>query len=293
MGRDVYDAWDTARAVFAEISQAAGFDVAAVCFDPGRHALESTAVAQPALLAAELSCASVLRRADLSPAACAGHSLGEFAAWVESGAMTRAQVARLVAVRGRLMEDAAQHRPGAMAAVLGLDQPSVQALCREASAAGMVVAANFNCPDQVVISGEKQAVAAAVRLARERGARARMLNVAGAFHSPLMREAAERFAEALGEVKAFDPVVPVTANASGDWAPSAEAVKAAAAAQMTSPVRWESCMRKLLASGVRRFYEVGPGNVLAGLLRRIDPAAEVIAAGDADALRRIVERANG
>ena len=292
MGRDVYDAWQAARTVFDEVSQAAGFDVAAACFEPTGHALESTAVVQPALLAVELSCAAVMRQAAITPSACAGHSLGEFAAWAESGAMARADVARLVAVRGRLMEEAAQRRPGAMAAILGLDEQSADAVCRDASGAGIVVPANYNCPGQIVISGERPAVEAAMRLALERGAKARMLDVAGAFHSPLMAEAAERFAAAIGEVNAFDPATPVAANAAGDWVESAEGVKRQAAAQMTSPVRWDSCMRKLLACGIRRFYETGPGNVLAGLLRRIDPSADVIAAGDADALRRVMEAAD-
>jgi [acyl-carrier-protein] S-malonyltransferase len=292
MGRDIYDTWDAAQSVFAEVSQAAGFDVAAACFEPTGQALESTAIAQPALLAVELSCAAVMRGAGIAPSACAGHSLGEFAAWAESGALRRAEVARLVAQRGRLMEQAAQRHPGAMAAILGLDEASVDALCREASLAGVVAPANYNCPGQVVISGEKPAVAAAILLAGGRGGKARMLNVAGAFHSPLMAEAAERFAAAVGEVNAFDPAAPVVANASGDWVDSGADVKRQAARQMTSPVLWESCIRKLLARGIRRFYELGPGNVLAGLLRRIDPSAEMIAAGDGGALRRVMEAAD-
>lgn len=288
MGRDVYESWGQARAVFDEVSLAAGLDVAAACFDASGQALRSTGAAQPALLAVELACAAVLTRSGVEPAAVAGHSVGEFAAWTVSGAMGRADTARLVARRGRLMEEAAQARPGSMAAILGMDAAQVGQLCRDTSAAGTVVPANFNCPRQVVISGESAAVLEVVQVAIQRGAKARPLAVAGGFHSPLMGEAAERFAEALGEVEVFDPAVPVAANATADWVRDAAQVKAAAAAQMTSPVLWEGCVRRLLDRGVRRFYEVGPGNVLAGLLKRIDARAEVVSAGEANALRRII-----
>jgi len=293
MGRDVYESWQACHAVFDEVSRAAGFDVRAACFEESGRALESTAVTQPALLAVELSCAQVLRDAGVQPAAVAGHSLGEFAAWAVSGALAQADVARLVAHRGRLMEQAAQEHPGAMAAVMGLETPDVVQLCREAARQGVVVPANFNCPGQVVISGEKAAVQVAMQLASKRGAKTQLLPVAGGFHSPLMAEAAERFAVALGEVNALDPAVPAVANATGDWVRSAGEVTTAAANQMISPVLWESCMRKLLDAGLRRFYEVGPGNVLARLVKRIDAAAQVTAAGDADALRRAVEMGHG
>lgn len=296
MGRDVYDTWSAARAVFDQVSEAAGFDVAAACFQESAgapaagRALESTASAQPALLAVELSCAEVLKQSGVEPAAVAGHSLGEFAAWAVCGAMERADVARLVAYRSRLMEQASERHPGSMAAILGLGASEVEELCREGGEAGVVTPANFNCPGQVVISGEKAGVQLAMRLAAERGAKARLLAVAGGFHSPLMAEAAERFAEAVGEVNAFDPGVPLVANATGDWVCTADGVREAIARQMTGPVLWEACMRKLLGAGVRRFCEVGPGNVLAGLLKRIDATAHTVPAGDAGALRRILEK---
>ncbi|HUT75874.1 MAG TPA: ACP S-malonyltransferase [Armatimonadota bacterium] len=288
MGRDVCQTWEQAREVFDQVSRATGFDVAEACFEQSGRALESTAVAQPALLAVELACAAVLRRGGVRPAAVAGHSLGEFAAWVACEAIEQADAARLVALRARVMERAASDRPGAMAAILGLEAAQVEELCRQAARAGVVVPANFNAPGQVVISGEKEAVQLAARLAGERGAKTRWLAVAGGFHSPLMAPAAERFAAALGEVNASEPQVPVAANATGELVRTADEVRAAAAAQMTGAVRWESCVRRLLSLGLRRFYEVGPGNVLAGLVRRIEPAAEVVAAGDADSLRRIV-----
>ncbi len=287
MGRDVYQGWEHARAVFDEVSRASGLDLAGICFDVAGSALDSTAAVQPALLAVELACAEVLLQAGVQPAAVAGHSLGEFAAWAACGAMSRVDVGRLVTERGRLMEQAARAHPGAMVAIMGLAPPQVEELCAEAGSEGLVVPANFNGPGQVVVSGETPAVQAAMRLALQRGAKARMLPVAGAFHSPLMRAAAERFAEALGEVNALDPAVAVAANATGDWVRSAGEVKAAAAAQMASPVLWKSCVRRLVERGISRFYEVGPGRVLAGLVRRIEPAAEVIAAGDAQSLRRI------
>jgi [acyl-carrier-protein] S-malonyltransferase len=293
MGQDVHRAWPEARAVFAEISAAAGFDVAAACFDASGTDLQSTAVAQPALLAVELSCAEVLRLAGVGPAAVAGHSLGEFAAWAVSGAIARADMASLVVQRGRLMEKEAVEHPGAMAAILGLGAVEIEDICGEAARAGIVVPANLNCPGQVVISGETSAVEVAMRLAQDRGARARALPVAGAFHSPLMAEAAEQFAECIQQVAAVDPKVPVVANATAEWVTTAAELKSAAAAQMTSPVLWESGMRRLLDKGINKFYEVGPGNVLSGLLRRIDPSARVVPAGDAESLRRIVAARDG
>lgn len=288
MGRDLYDRWAQARAIFDDVSRVAGGDIAAACFEESGRALESTAVAQPALLAVELSCLAVLRDAHVRPAAVAGHSLGEFAAWAACGALEQSDVIRLVVIRARLMEQAAGARPGAMAAIIGLETVQVERVCREASGVGLVVPANFNGPGQVVISGETAAVEAAMRFAMQRGAKARLLPVAGAFHSSLMSEAAERFARALGEVNAFGPAAPAVANATGDWVKTAADVRAAAAAQMTSPVRWESCMRKLLERGIRRFCELGPGSVLAGLTRRMDSSVKVMPADSADGLKQIM-----
>ena len=293
MGRDVYETWAEGRAAFDAVSRATGSDVAAICFEESGRALASTAAAQPALLAVELACSAVLRRAGVRPAAVAGHSLGEFAAWAASGAFAEADVAHLVARRARLVEQAARCHPGAMAAIMGLALPEVEELCRDAAGMGLVAPANFNAPGQVVVSGDRAAVEQAARLATERGGKARLLAVAGGFHSPLMARAAERFAQSLGEVSALDPAVPVVANATGDWVRSADEVRAAAAAQMTSAVLWESCVRRMLEAGIGRFYEVGPGNVLAGLLRRIEPSAETMAAGDAESLRRIAGVSHG
>jgi len=293
MGRDLYETWEQSRTIFDAVSRIAGFDVQAACFDESGRALESTAVVQPALLAVELSCLAVLQHAGMQPAAAAGHSLGEFAAWAACGALARDDVIRLVVERARLMEQAAAARPGAMAAIISLEAAQVESLCREAAGAGLVTPANFNGPGQVVISGDKAAVDVAMRLAAQQGARARLLSVAGAFHSPLMAEAAERFAQTLGEVNAFNPATAVVANATGDYVTTAAEVTAAAAAQMTSPVLWESCMRKLLGRGIRRFCELGPGSVLAGLLRRIDASVEVMAGGSADALRQVQALSTG
>lgn len=293
MGRDVYDCWAASREVYDEVSRAAGFDVRGACFDIEGVGLQSTAIAQPSLLAVELSCAQVLLDAGVRPVAVAGHSLGEFAAWAVSEAIRRADVASLVARRGQLMEKEAAEHPGTMAAILGLDARDIEDVCGEAARAGVVVPANLNCPGQVVISGEPAAVRLAARLAGERGGKARFLPVAGAFHSPLMAEAAETFAECIQEMAAFDPTVPVVANATAEWVATATEVKGAAAAQMTSPLLWEASMRKLLDKGINKFYEVGPGNVLGGLLRRIDPSAQAVPAGDAASLRRILEMSDG
>jgi len=228
-------------------------------------------------------------------AAAAGHSLGEYSAYVTAAGLTAPAAAKLVRRRGELMLDAGKARPGTMAAVLGLAIVEVEAACREASSDNSVaVAANLNAPDQTVISGDPDAVARAGEGCKARGAkRVVSLKVSGAFHSPLMAPAAAALRAALDAAPFSDPAFPVVANATAQPVTAAAEARRLLAEQLTAPVRWVACMERAaaLAGAGARFIEIGPGSVLAGLLKRIVPGANVVSLGTADELTRFMEAA--
>jgi [acyl-carrier-protein] S-malonyltransferase len=278
MGRDLADAYPEARRIFEEADDTLGFPLSRVAWDGPEDMLTATSNAQPAILTHSIAAYRVVE-ARLGPAGmAAGHSLGEFTAYVAAGALTFADGVRTVRRRGELMQRSGDERPGTMAALLGLDDDVAERVCREASAAGgACVPANYNAPGQLVISGDVPAVERALELARSAGARrAVRLNVSGAFHSPLM-EVAQAGLSAQLEAAAFTVVSNVTA------APVLDAAEARRllVEQLTSPVRWTASMQTMLAGGVTRFCEVGPGNVLSGLLRRVDRSAAAVALGSA------------
>jgi len=276
-----------ARRIFALASCAAGEDLAALCRQGPPERLQDTRLAQPALLAVSLSCWELVREAGVTPAAAAGHSLGEFGAWVVSGLLDEETACYLVAERGRLMAKAAAETPGGMAAVLGLAEEQVAELCRQASGPELVVPANYNCPGQVVISGAAPALERALALVAQAGGKAMPLPVAGAFHSPLMEPASLGFAKVLKSVRLGQVRVPVAANLSGALVADREAACAALQGQMLGAVRWEAAMRALLAQGITRFLELAPGRSLAGLMRRIAPQAQVLSVDDQKALQAL------
>ena len=289
MGKDFADAFPAAARVFEEADETLGWGVGLLCFEGPQEELNRTAISQPVILTTSLAIVAALGEAN-HPAvrdctAAAGLSLGEYSALVMAGAMTFADALRLVEKRGRFMEEAGRENPGTMCSVLGLDDETVEAICAEAREVGVVVAANYNCPGQAVVSGCHEAVERAGELARERGAkRVVPLAVSGAFHSPLMEPAARRLAEALEDV----PIAPcnkrVIANATGGPVASADEVRDALARQVKSPVRWVQSMRKLMDCGYTQFVEVGPGKVLTGLMRRISRECEVKNISTADTL---------
>jgi [acyl-carrier-protein] S-malonyltransferase len=219
----------------------------------------------------------------------AGHSLGEFSAWVAAGALDFETAVRLVRRRGELMAEAGRRRPGGMLAVLGLPDPRVSEICESASRAGIVVPANFNSPSQVVISGEEAGLEEAARLVEREGGRSMAIRVGGAFHSPLMDDAAHAFAELVADAAVEDPRMPVICNATAEPAADAAAARKAMAVQMTSPVLWTASMRRMMADGVRLFVEVGPGQVLTKLMRRIDRDARAIAVGSRAGIAKLGE----
>jgi [acyl-carrier-protein] S-malonyltransferase len=243
------------------------------------ESLTRTDVVQPALFSLSLALTDAARALGLHPDAVAGHSLGEYTAAAAAGALAVEDGIELVSLRGRLMAEIQSERPGAMAAVIGLERDDLQRLCEQAHAAGVVTLANVNSPTQVVVSGEEAGVERLMQLADEAGAqRVVRLQVAAAFHSELMRPVQRRMAEAVEGVAWNDPKVAVAANASGGLVRTAADVREALVAQIASPVQWVDCVRSLVAHGCTTFLELGPGRVLSGLVRQIDPSVETFPA---------------
>jgi [acyl-carrier-protein] S-malonyltransferase len=274
MGRALAEAHPAAREVFATADRVLGDGFTRLLWEGPEDELRKTMNAQPALLTHSVAALRLLENAGLAPAVSAGHSLGEYSACVAAGAIAFEDAIALVRTRGELMYRAGVERPGTMAAILGLDGPVVEAACAEAAVAGVVRAANFNAPGQVVISGEIPAVEKACEIAKSKGARrAIRLEVSGAFHSPLMGSAAEGLSAALDRTEIRDARIPVIANVSAQPVRTAGEIRAALTAQLLGAVRWEESLAAMLASGVEGFVEVGTGKVLRGLLRTLDKDA--------------------
>lgn len=274
MGRALAEAHPEAAAVFATADRVLGAPLTRIAWEGPAEELKKSVNTQPALLAHSVAALRLVEKAGLEPAFAAGHSLGEYSACVAAGAIAYEDALRLVRRRGELMYQAGLERPGAMAAILGLDAAAVRAACDEAADAGTVVPANLNAPGQVVISGEPAAVDRACETAKARGAkRAIRLEVSGAFHSPLMGAAAEGLVEALAATPIRDARCPVVANVSAGPVEDAAAIRAALEAQLLGAVRWEESLGWLLAQGVDAFVELGTGKVLRGLLRTTRPDA--------------------
>jgi [acyl-carrier-protein] S-malonyltransferase len=281
MGHELYEQVPAAREVFDQVDTALGLNLAQICFEGPETALTATENAQPAILA--VSVALLRAIASLAPGEqvvppvlVAGHSLGEYSALVAAGAFDLVTAARLVRQRGRLMS---QSREGTMAAVMGLDDLALDAICREAEAetGQPVVIANYNAPAQFVISGATVAVERATALAKERGAkRVRSLNVSAAFHSPLMSNAAWGMEHALHEATIAELRIPLVANVSALPLTDADGVRRELVAQVVSPVRWVASVQYMMSQEIDTFVEIGPGNVLTGLIKRIAPEAMLV-----------------
>jgi [acyl-carrier-protein] S-malonyltransferase len=275
MGRELAAAFPAARRVFEEADETLGHALSRVAWEGPAEELTATSNAQPAILTHSIAVYRVLEERLGDVAMAAGHSLGEFTAYVAAGALSFADGVRTVRRRGELMQQSGTERPGTMAALLGLDDEVVERLCREASTAGSeCVPANYNAPGQLVISGDVAAIERALELAKAAGARrAVKLNVSGAFHSPLMRVAEGGLAEQLDSTQLRAPLFPVVSNVTAQSVTDPATAGRLLVEQLTSPVRWTASMRTMLDAGVTQFYELGPGSVLAGLLRRVDKAA--------------------
>ena len=291
MGRDLAERFPAARDTFAAIDDALGVSLSRLMWEGPESDLTLTHNAQPAILAHSAAVLAVAGDRLGDVVLGAGHSLGEYSAYVAADALAAADAARLVRRRGELMFEAGTARPGAMSAVLGLATADVEAACMEASADGVLaVAANLNAPDQTVISGDPLAVERAGEGCKARGAkRVIALKVSGAFHSPLMAPAVDGLRAALPDVPFADPRFPILANASAEPVSTANDAKLLLVDQLTAPVRWVASMEAAarMHPGAR-YVEVGPGNVLSGLVKRIVPGATTVALGTADDVERFL-----
>ena len=286
MGSDLFEQSPLAKEVFETADEALGFQLSKLCFDGPEDSLRQTINTQPAVMAASLAC---LRAAfgngnSIQPAFVAGHSLGEYTALVASGVLSLFDGIRLVQERARLMQKAGEHRPGGMAAVIGLDLVSLEEVCQETN----TQIANINSPEQTVISGSNNGLAWAMDLAKARGAkRVIRLDVSGAFHSCLMEPAAEGLAEVVPQFEFHHPTIPIIANTTAQPKCTAGEVRDGLLHQVCGCVRWQSSVEYMIDAGVDVFVEIGPGKVLTGLIRRINSDVELININNMDSLSAI------
>jgi [acyl-carrier-protein] S-malonyltransferase len=285
MGQSLAEACPAAKAVFERADEALGMRLSSLCFEGPEEELRLTENTQPAILATSIAALRCLEAYGARADFVAGHSLGEYSALVAAGALQFEDALRVVRQRGQFMQEAVPAGEGAMAALLGADVETVEAVCREASERGVCSSANINSPTQVVIAGHKSAVEYAVVLAKQRGAkRAMMLAVSAPFHCALMKPAAERLAPVLGDTDFADLNVPLITNVDAVTITSGNQARAALIRQVASPVRWSESIRRLTDEGVTRFVELGPGKVLSGLIKQVQPDAQILNVEDAPSL---------
>lgn len=271
MGKDLYDNNATAKELFEKANEILGFRITDIMFAGTPEELKQTKVTQPAVFLHSVILAKTL---GVNPDAVAGHSLGEFSALVVSGALSFEDGLRLVSKRAMAMQAACEQQPGTMAAILGLKDEVVEEIC--SSVEGTVVAANYNCPGQLVISGAVEAINEACGKAKEAGARrALVLPVGGAFHSPLMESAKQELEKAINEAPFMTPTCPIYQNVDAKPYTDPEQIKANLIAQLTSPVRWTYIVKNMIEDGITEFTELGPGNVLQGLIRKVNAETQV------------------
>lgn len=291
MGKDFIEAFPWAQEFFAKANAILGFDLASVCFEGPEEKLKQTRYTQPAIVIHSVIAHRLLQDKGIVPQAMAGHSLGEFSTLIASGTLDFETGLALVRERARLMSDAGAKYPGTMAAIIGLSPEEVKSVCEEASSIGVVQPANFNSLEQTVISGSKEAVEKACTLAQQRGAkRTVILAVSGAFHSPLMTEPSKQFNDILLKTEFYKPSVSLYMNVSGEASTDPEEIRELVAKQMTYSVQWVKTIQNMIRDGILLFYEVGPGKVLSGLVKRIDKTVTVIPCGTVAEITAIEER---
>jgi [acyl-carrier-protein] S-malonyltransferase len=287
MGRAIAEEFPTARAAYDEASEAAGFDVAKLCFEGSLEDLTRTELQQPALVATSIACLRAVKTLGIEPDYDIGHSVGEYSALAAADAIGTGDAVALVRERGEAMAEAARVTPGAMAAVLGLDDETVEELCLAIEG---VWPANYNCPGQIVVSGENAAVDRLIEEAAARGARKTVkLRVSGAFHSPLVAHAAERLRPAIAKATWRNPTPPFMSTVTAKLE-DAQRMGTLLVEQLTAPVRFTQAVRGLVKDGVGMFVEIGPGQVLSGLLRRCDRSLRTISVNDPESLRKLQDQ---
>ena len=290
MGKDFFDTYDLAKKRFAEADEALGYSISKLCFEGPADQLQLTEHTQPAILTVAVIAAELLRAEGIEPEIAAGHSLGEYAALVAAGVLSFQDAVVLVHKRGAYMQEAVPVGEGAMAAVIGLDDDTIIAVCAEASAAGAVQAVNFNCPGQTVIAGTAKGVETAVQLLQEKGAKkAVILPVSAPFHSTLMDPAAKKLAAELDKVTLHDAAFPVVSNYTGGLQQTAEEIKANLVAQADHPVRWIACVNTMRDFGADTYVECGPGKTLAGFNKRIDKTLKSLNVENVESLQKTLD----
>ena len=289
MGRDLYDNFDSAKAVFEQADEVLGFPLSRLCFEGPEDELRQTINAQPAIVTVSFACLKAMLAAAgseemLSPAFVAGHSLGEYAALAAAGVLDFATTVYLARERGRLMNEAGRINPGGMVAIIGLDETALAEVCSEMG----TWIANINCPGQLVISGAKENLTKATALSEARGAsRTIPLQVSGAFHTLLMQPAVDGMAEIITNLSFQQPVIPIIANTTAQPLTTAEQVKAELLGQLHNSVQWQRSIEYMVNNGVSTFIEVGPGRVLTGLIKRINKDVKTVNIGDVTAIKDI------
>ncbi|MBK5260649.1 MAG: ACP S-malonyltransferase [Thermoanaerobaculia bacterium] len=292
MGKEVAERYPIARAVFDSIDASLGYSISKMCFEGPEDELKLTQNTQPAILAVSSAIHAVLEdlglaRRDL----VAGHSLGEYSAIVSAGGLTPAAAAKIVHLRGRFMQEAVPVGIGGMAALIGPSVDDARAICEEAAQGEVVSVANINAPGQIVIAGAKAGIDRAIEVAKKRGVRrALSLPVSAPFHCELMKPAEERLRPVLEEAELQDLIMPLVSNVDASPIGTAHAVRNALLRQVASPVRWVESVEKMIAMGVRRFVEIGPGSVLTGLVKRIDSSVELINVSDVASIEALAEK---
>ncbi|MBT9131615.1 MAG: Malonyl CoA-acyl carrier protein transacylase [Firmicutes bacterium] len=289
MGKELYESYTQVRQILNKANEVLGTDLSQLCFTGPEEVLKETTNTQLAVLSVSVGCFELLRNEGICPDIVAGHSLGEYTALVAAGALSFPQALKLVRKRGEFMQEAAAHHPGAMLAIIGAEEKVINEALLQTRTAGTVRIANFNCPGQVVISGETSAIQQVRDLVLKIGAkRAILLPISGAFHSPLMKVAQDKLRQEIIPFTINSPEIPVIANVTADYMSSPETIKELLVEQIASPVLWEDSIKKMAAEGVDTFIEAGPGRVLTGLVRRTIPTAKCLNVEDEATFRKVL-----
>src|SRR5208283_2113341 len=288
MGKDLYDNFDTVKESYETASVVLGYDVAGLSFNGPVEELNKTYKTQPCLLVASIAAYTVLKSRNIYPSAVAGHSLGEYSALVAAGSISFRDAVKLTGTRGKIMQEAFPEGKGLMAAIIGLDRRVIDDICGSV-ASGYVAAANYNCPSQIVISGERHAVEEAMERAKAAGAkRALPLAVSIPSHCKLMHDAGRQLEEALKGVDVKDAGIPFFSNSDAQCICGSAAIKQSLVRQLSHAVLWEDCIKNIVLAGIGSFIEVGPGKVLTGLIKRIETSARLFNVGDTETLNKTV-----
>lgn len=276
MGKQLYEDYPKCREVFEEASDALGFDMAKLCFEGPEEKLNSTEFTQPAILTVSIAALKLLEEEGIKPDIVAGLSLGEYSALVTAGAIKFKDAVALVKKRGRFMQNAVPKGVGGMAAILKLNEEQIYEVCEIAKEKGIVEPANFNCPGQIVIAGEMEALSYACEIAKEKGAlKTVMLSVSGPFHSSMLKDAADKLYEELQNLEISKPNIPVITNVTGDYM-NEDSIKETLRLQVMTSVKWEQSIRKMIEEGVESFIEIGPGKTLSSFVKKIDRKLKTI-----------------